>query len=244
MNIGTIKTDSLPEDEKKITKRSGLTGGGSSNSGKGDGSDGSDDHGNRNDLKDKTHEVPSQLPDKPKVITWFLLLIVLMTFGGLIGAYIVVSTNNAIEWRPFDLPLPVYFSTLIIIVSSITYHTAKLALDADDQVKAINWLLITSGLGALFIASQLVVWLTLVNAGAYMYGNPFAGFFYILTATHAAHVVGGILVLSWLLLRSWHPTRNPEELTYRKNVARSVGHYWHFMGVLWIALLFLLGLWK
>jgi hypothetical protein len=54
-------------------------------------------------------------PDKSKVVAWFLLLVVTMTFGGLIGAYVVVFTNNVAEWRPFALPIQVWISTVIII---------------------------------------------------------------------------------------------------------------------------------
>ena len=57
-------------------------------------------------------------PDKAKVITWFVLLVVLMTFGGLLGAYIVIATNNVLEWKPFDLPIPIWISTLMIVLSS------------------------------------------------------------------------------------------------------------------------------
>ncbi|HNU09551.1 MAG TPA: hypothetical protein PKO33_17410, partial [Pyrinomonadaceae bacterium] len=48
---------------------------------------------------------------KSRVLTWFLMLVVLMTFGGVIGAYVVISTNGVLEWNPFDLPVQVWIST-------------------------------------------------------------------------------------------------------------------------------------
>jgi cytochrome c oxidase subunit 3 len=183
-------------------------------------------------------------PDKSKIVTWFLLLVVLMTFGGMIGAYIVIATNGAAEWRPFDLPIQVWISTALILVSSVTYHLAQKALFADQFDRSRKLLIVTTGLGAAFISSQILVWLALVNRGFYLRGNPYAGFFYILTAVHAIHVAGGIVALGTILLRTWHETGSSDEATYRRNLARSVGWYWHFMGALWIVLFVLLGFWK
>ncbi len=182
--------------------------------------------------------------DKSRVVTWFLLLVVTMTFGGLIGAYIVIATNSALEWRPFNLPFQVWISTILIIASSLVYAIAKRAFDNEEHERAKKFLIGTTALGAAFISSQLMAWLALVNRGLYMRGNPYAGFFYILTAVHGAHVLGGIIALGAILLRSWYPTVDEKELAYRKNLARSVGYYWHFMGGLWIVLFVLLGFWK
>lgn len=182
--------------------------------------------------------------DKSRILTLFLLLVVLMTFGGLIGAYIVISTNNVLEWRPFELPLPVWISTALIIVSSFTYHFGQTAVHRQDTAASRRFFVITSVLGGMFIASQLLAWLALVNRGLYVYGNPYAGFFYVLTAVHAVHVLGGIVALGAITLRTWNPTRNDDELIYRKALATSVGWYWHFMGGLWLILFVLLGYWK
>ena len=182
--------------------------------------------------------------DKSRILTAFLLLVVMMTFGGLIGAYVVVATNRALEWRPFDLPPLIWLSTALILISSITYEAGRRAVVARAVASARRWLVATAALGGVFVASQLLVWLTLVNRGFYLKGNPYAGFFYILTAVHAVHVLGGIVALGAVLLRNWYPTSLGPESLYRANIARSVGWYWHFMGGLWIALFLLLGFWK
>ena len=182
--------------------------------------------------------------DKSRILTIFLLVVVLMTFGGLVGAYVVVATNHALEWRPFDLPLQVWFSTLIILASSVTYEFGQGAIARGDVPVTRRWMVATTVLGAIFIASQMLVWLILVNRGLYMSGNPYAGFFYLLTAVHAVHVIGGIVALGAVLLRSWQPARTDQEHSYRAALSRSVGWYWHFMGGLWIVLFTLLGFWK
>ncbi len=236
MKVGSV--ESPIERTPKRPAWSQLTGGGNGGNGW-NGAGGEDDDDRRIDTGEE-----STNPDKSKVITWFLLLVVLMTFGGMIGAYIVLATNGAAEWRPFDLPGQVWISTLLIISGSITYHLGQKALFASKFDRSRKFLIATTALGAAFISSQLLVWLALVNRGFYMSGNPYAGFFYILTAVHAVHVIGGIVALGTILLRTWNRTDSEDEILYRRSLARSVGWYWHFMGALWLVLLMLLGFWK
>jgi len=243
MKIGTVET--IEEKEKKRKLRSTFSGGSGANGGKrnrggGGGSDGGDDK-HKNDFYDETETNPNE---KFRVGMWFLLLVVLMTFGGLIGAYIVISTKGEMEWKPFDLPIQVWVSTVLIFASSVTYQISKNALSAENQIKAKNWLLATTVLGGMFISSQILAWFDLVSHGVYMASNPYAGFFYILTAVHALHVFGGILVLGYILLRTWNQTFSREELDKRQAISNSVGLYWHFMDGLWIVLFVLLGFWK
>ena len=242
MKIGTVET--IEEKEKKRKLHSTFSGGSGANGGKrkrgGGGNDGGDDK-HKNDFYDETETNPNE---KFRVGMWFLLLVVLMTFGGLIGAYIVISTKGEMEWKPFDLPLQVWVSTVLIFASSLTYQISKNALSAENQIKAKNWLLATTVLGGMFISSQILAWFDLVQRGVYMASNPYAGFFYILTAVHALHVFGGILVLGYILLRTWNQTFSREELDKRQAISNSVGLYWHFMDGLWIVLFVLLGFWK
>jgi cytochrome c oxidase subunit 3 len=240
MNAGTVEPV-IGDESPRRGMRPRLFGGGSGGNGK-NGGGGND--GSNGPHFDNFGDTDTLHPDKSKIVTWFLLLVVLMTFGGMIGAYIVIATNGAAEWRPFDLPIQVWVSTGLILISSITYHLAQKALFADQFDRSRKLLIVTTGLGAAFISSQILVWLALVNRGFYLRGNPYAGFFYILTAVHAIHVAGGIVALGTILLRTWNETGSSDETTYRRNLARSVGWYWHFMGALWIVLFVLLGFWK
>ncbi len=176
---------------------------------------------------------------------WFLLMVVVMTFGGMISAYVVISTNAPFEWKPLKtLPVQVWISTAIILLSSVTYHFASNALRNERSGGARKWFIATTVLGAAFISSQLIVWMSLVNRGLYMKGNPYVGFFYILTAVHAVHVLGGIIALGYIILRTWTRTLSTDEIQKRKTDTFAIGWYWHTMGALWLVLLFLLGFWK
>ncbi len=240
MDIGTAEI--IDDTEPPKRRRLGVSGG--SNSGNGGG--GKNPGGGGSDKPDEntSFEAEPFIPNKSRILTAFLLLVVMMTFGGLMAAYIVIATNNVAEWRPFDLPIQVWISTALILISSLVYHFGKIAVDRNDQPSAKKWFVATTVLGAAFISSQLLAWIALSSRGLYMRGNPYAGFFYILTAVHAVHVLGGIAALGSILLRSLKPTERPDEIAKRRTMAQVVGWYWHFMGVLWLVLFILLGFWK
>ena len=246
--IGTAET--TVEEKKKLKKSAGLSSGagGSSgnkrNSGGGGGTNGGGGDNNNNKNNAYLGDTERYSSDKFRIGMWFLMLVVLMTFGGLIGTYMVLASNNALEWEPFNLPKQVWVSTFLILASSATYVVAQKALEAGNQAKAKNWLLATTVIGAIFISSQILSWVALVNRGVYVGSNPYAGFFYIFTAVHALHVVGGIGALGYIVLRTRHETLSGKELSIRKSISNVVGWYWHFMGVLWIALFLLLGFFK
>ena len=244
MDIGTA--DILEELDKPERSRSrlGLSGPNGPSGGGGDRRDPGGPGGSGPDGRDGDAASQRFTPGKARIFTGFLLLVVLMTFGGLMAAYVVISLNKALEWHPFELPIQIWISTVMILGSSISYHLGKMAVDADDQPRAKRWFLVTTVLGAAFISSQLLAWLELTNRGLYMQGNPYAGFFYILTAAHAMHVLGGIIALGSILLRVWHRSEDPDELLRRVTVAQVVGWYWHAIGALWIVLFVLLGFWK
>lgn len=243
MKVGTVETI---EEERKRKVRSGLSSGlgssgGNRNNGGGGGNNGGDNNNPNNNFYEDAEPYQS---NRFRIAMWFLLLVVTMTFGGLIGAYIVISTNGVMEWTPFNLPLQVWISTNLILASSITYTIAQKALSKNNQQKAKNWLLATTVIGGIFIASQILAWIELNNKGVNLEKNPYAGFFYVLTGVHALHVIGGIIALGYIVLRTWQETAIEEELEKRKTLSNAVGWYWHFMDGLWIVLFLLLGFWK
>lgn len=189
-------------------------------------------------------EVMESSNERVRIVTWFILLAVLMTFAGLIVAYVVVKTNGVVEWNPFKLPPQLWISTVLLLLSSASYGISHRVRKAGNQKGARLWLVVTTVLGATFIASQILTWFALYGAGYYMRSNPYAGLFYFITFVHALHVTGGICALGFAVLRTWLPTEVPEEMERRLVVSRSVGQYWHFMDALWILLVLMFGFWK
>jgi cytochrome c oxidase subunit 3 len=96
-----------------------------------------------------------------------------------------------------------------------------------------RWLYITLFLGVLFVAGQYVAWLQLRSEGLYLATNPSSSFFYLLTAVHALHVLGGLGGLLYVI-------RKLSKSILRRNQLVATARYWHFMGILWLYLLLLL----
>jgi cytochrome c oxidase subunit III len=245
MKLGLGKSKSFPEvidvEQKSNADDSSTSGNVPGNNGGGNDSSG-DDRKKGNPFADDQEF----LPNKSRIAMWFLLLIVGMTFAGLIAAYMVIATNvnKGIEWQPFKLPIQVWISSIVIIASTITFEIHNRILAKNQQSQARKWLLITAALGGIFIASQLLSWLELVNRGIYMSGNPYAGFFYIMTGVHALHVIGGISAIGYMILKTQKPTDSSDELFKRQTLSGVFGWYWHTMDGLWLILFLLLGFWK
>lgn len=245
LEVGTLKTNIETESKTKrrLNTQTGRGLGNNGRKGDGGGGDNGDGGGGGGDhyYFDETGE---NKPNKYRIGMWFTLLIVLMTFSGLIGAYVVIATNGVLEWKPFNLPVQVWISTALLFFSSVSYEISRIKLKNGNQKQAKTLLLVTTILGATFISSQILAWLELYSQGIYLQSNPYAGFFYFLTAIHALHVFGGICALGYIVLRTWHETSSENELEKRQTIATVVGWYWHFMDGLWIVLLLLLGFFK
>src|SRR6476646_9085220 len=97
MEVGTAD---IIEDLEESKRRPGLIGGPNSTNGGGNngGGGGDDSGGDQPNLRQRFNS------QKLRILTFFLLVAIMMTFGGLIAAYVVIATNNVAEWKPFDLP--------------------------------------------------------------------------------------------------------------------------------------------
>ncbi len=158
-----------------------------------------------------------------------------MLFGALTIAMLVRAENSA-DWVHGAIPSVLYFNTGILVLSSLTLEFSRRSLRREAEKKFRNWLYCTTGLGMIFIAGQLLAWRQLAARGIYVTSNPSSSFFYVLTAAHGIHLLGGILALIYLVFRSKKIFRTPT-----KRIAVDVtAIYWHFMDVLWIYILILL----
>lgn len=102
-----------------------------------------------------------------------------------------------------------------------------------------RWLFATTGLGLVFLLGQLLAWKQLAAQGLYLPTNPHSSFFYMLTALHAVHLVGGLAALLYALSRAWRPRWTPAEAN-RLNLSAT---YWHFVDGVWLYLFILLFAW-
>jgi cytochrome c oxidase subunit 3 len=186
---------------------------------------------------------PNLFPEKYQTGMWVVMASIMMLFTALTSAYIV-RTSGANDWTPLELPRLLWLSTTLIVLSSLSFELARRSLKRNEQQNYARWLLVTVLLGLGFLGSQFLAWRELVAQGIYLASNPHSSFFYLFTALHGLHLLGGILALDYLLLHAWR-RRAPEQVGVRRTVAAgAVATYWHFMGVLWIYLFLLLFVWR
>jgi cytochrome c oxidase subunit 3 len=174
---------------------------------------------------------------------WVVIAGIVMLFTALTSAYIVRSASSN-DWQPIAMPKVLWLSTGLIVISSITMEISRRSLKQRRDAGYGRWLVITLVLGLVFLASQLLAWRQLVRQGVYMASNPFNSFFYLFTAAHGLHLLGGILALGCLLLRTARKRDTVEGELRRVGAADAATIYWHFMDGLWVALFLLLFFWK
>ena len=170
---------------------------------------------------------------------WVGLASILMLFTALSSAYIVRAASSS-DWQPLNMPRILLLSTALIVVSSGTLEAARRKLKDTVSNSHRPWLLVTVALGIGFLVSQLLAWRQLVAQGVYISGNPHSSFFYVLTAAHAVHLLGGLAALGYLSLRHRAPSDNAEAVLKAQAGADAVTLYWHFMDFLWVYLFVLL----
>jgi cytochrome c oxidase subunit 3 len=182
-------------------------------------------------------------PDRYRLGVWVAISSILMLFVALTSAYIVRSASSN-DWQRIAMPKVLWLSTGLILISSVTMEISRRSLKDQNNAGYSRWLVITVALGLAFLATQLFAWRQLVRQGIYMASNPYNSFFYLFTAAHGLHLLGGILALAYLLLRTTKKRDTVEGELRRVGAAGAATIYWHFMFGLWVALFMLLFLWK
>jgi cytochrome c oxidase subunit 3 len=174
---------------------------------------------------------------------WVGIAAITMSFAAYSSALIVRQGANP-DWQHFSLPPILFFNTLVVLASSATLYVARprspATVDRSGTVTAVdaphlNWLYVAILLGFLFLAGQIVAWRNLVGQGITLASGPSSSFFYLLTAMHGLHLLGGLAGLLYVVDRV---RRSTAERAVRAFKAASL--YWHFMTVLWLYLFALL----
>ncbi|KAF1046893.1 MAG: Cytochrome bo(3) ubiquinol oxidase subunit 3 [Herbaspirillum frisingense] len=163
---------------------------------------------------------------------WIYLMSDCLIFACLFACYAVLGRNYAggpTGAELFDLPL-VALNTALLLLSSITYGFAMLAMQAKKQQNTIFWLIITGLLGAGFIYFELYEFLHLIHEGAGPARSGFLTSFFALVGTHGLHVSFGIV---WLIVLLFQINKHGlNEANGRRLMCLSM--FWHFLDVVWI----------
>jgi cytochrome c oxidase subunit 3 len=159
---------------------------------------------------------------------------ILMFFMALASAFLVRKGSSA-DWVAVRIPQLLWLNTIILLASSGTIELAHKRLAIQDLAGFKRYWNLSTILGVVFLAGQVVVWRQLEAQGIYLASNPASSFFYIFTGAHALHLLGGVVALLYIA------ARNFDKAKVSRGVAAEVtSYYWHFLDALWIFLLLLL----
>lgn len=182
----------------------------------------------------------TQLPIKEKIarskkqMMWFAIMSLLMMFAGLTSAYIISSSRR--DWVEVELPSEFFYSTGIILLSSLTLFLAKKSLKSNNLSGASLMTGITFLLGTVFVVMQFYGFGSLTDAGIFFTGkgSSVAGsFIYIIVMAHLAHIVAGLISLTVITFKAVSKKYSKDEM-----LGFELGAiFWHFVDVLWIFLL-------
>ncbi|MEO8764961.1 MAG: cytochrome c oxidase subunit 3 [Ginsengibacter sp.] len=169
-----------------------------------------------------------------KFALWIALGSIVMMFAGLSSAYIV--KRNQANWLTFDLPVIFWYSTAVIIISSITIMITRNAFLTREMQNYKRWLLVTTLLGISFVFMQYIGFTELWKSGITLTRNVSFSFLFVIVGLHAVHIIGGVIALIILLLKSFSSkTKN-----YSSISIDLMNTYWHFVDFLWIYILIFL----
>ncbi|EPR65231.1 cytochrome c oxidase subunit 3 [Cyclobacterium qasimii] len=165
-----------------------------------------------------------------KFALWLFIVSVVMVFAGMTSAYIVRQGEG--NWLEFDLPNIFWYTSGIIVLSSISLQWAYSSAKKDSFNNLKIGLLITLVLGIAFLVGQWYSWEALVAEDVYFVGNPSGSFMYVFTGLHAIHLISGVIFLIIVLISALRNEIHSQKLAQLEMCVT----FWHFLGGLWLYL--------
>lgn len=155
--------------------------------------------------------------------------------------FIYSTRTDDADWVNFPLPSVFWFSTFLIVLSSVALHYANEAIQA-EQFERYRWLISTTFLlGVGFVLTQWLGWANLQSAGIFLRSNPAGAYLYLISGLHVLHLLGGMLFLGYAVIEALRYRKYVESFIYSVNPPNQlrlklITRYWHFVDILWIYL--------
>ena len=169
-----------------------------------------------------------------KMMLWFGIISLIMSFAGWTSAFVVSSSRP--DWlKDFQLPIAFMVSTIVIIISSLTFILAKKALKSGNSKATSLWLLITLILGVVFVFNQFSGFQQIIDLGYNFTGptsNVTMSYIYLIALVHILHVVVGLICLLVVIYNHFKQKYNPSKMLGFELAAT----FWHFIDILWVYL--------
>jgi cytochrome c oxidase subunit 3 len=172
-----------------------------------------------------------------KMMLWFGIGSLIMSFSALISAFIVSSKQRRDkDWlNSYDLPNAFYISVAIILLSSLTFVLAKKALKQKNRQLTTVWLLVTLALGIAFVFSQLEGFNQIIQTGYNFTGptsNITMSYIYLIAVVHILHVIAGLICILVVIYNHFKQKYNANNMLGLELAA----NFWHFVDLLWLVL--------
>ncbi len=162
-----------------------------------------------------------------------------MTFAALVSAMVVRRGLNDSDWNRLPLPTILWWNTALLLVSSVVVDIARRKLRRGQRTEFNRWWTVGVVLGTLFLVGQIIAWTQIDQRGFLMARNLGTAFFYVLTWTHAAHVVGALAAVWYVEYRALRYELGTSGRTWV--VVSCI--FWHFLDVLWLCIMALFVFW-
>ena len=150
--------------------------------------------------------------------------------------FIVTYSDRMVypDWQRMPEPALLWINTFILFISSFVFVRIQLASKKNQFKKIKRELLVIGFLAFVFLIGQLLVWQNMVNAGYYVSGSPANAYFYLFTALHGLHLLGGLIYWIITLRKVW----NTNDIVIRKtkHTIELCAIYWHFLLAVWVVL--------
>jgi cytochrome c oxidase subunit III len=180
----------------------------------------------------KVEKQPAQplAMDPMKFILWLFLVSIIMLFASQTSAYLVRRAEG--NWLEFAMPRIFWYSTAVLLFSSISMQWAYFAAKKDQFKQLRIAISITFVLGLVFLWMQFEGWKNLVDMNVYFVGNPSGSFFYVFTGLHGFHIISGLIVLLFALRAVFTMKVHAKNLRQ----IQICSTYWHVLDLLWLYL--------
>ncbi|ULC59407.1 heme-copper oxidase subunit III [Flaviramulus sp. BrNp1-15] len=169
-----------------------------------------------------------------KMMLWFGIISLIMSFAGWTSAFVVSSSRP--DWlKDFVLPNAFIISTVVIVLSSVSFILAKQALKKGNNKATSLWLFITLILGVVFILNQFSGFQQIIDLGYNFTGptsNVTMSYIYLIAVVHILHVVVGLICLLVVIYNHFKQKYNATKMLGFELAAT----FWHFIDILWVYL--------
>ena len=181
---------------------------------------------------DNLHEGSTLDISKGKLGLRYLMIISTIFFC----LFIVTYSDRLVyqDWKSMPEPILLWLNTLLLVITSAVFISAQIASNKNNFEIVKNRMIAIGLLSFLFLLGQLLVWQQMIDQGYYVSSNPANAYFYVFTALHGLHLLGGLVYWMMTIKKVW----NPKDIIVMKtkHTVELCAIYWHFLLAVWVVL--------